>query len=97
MEKQALVSIIDKYYLNGIGEKVKWTVKNNEVTIKTFSPTIGAPEKDGVKQVCCGYYHTLFLSQNGVVSGVGRNVTRGVNKSVRRLTRGGRKSRRSRR
>jgi hypothetical protein len=39
MEKQALVSIIDKYYLNGIGEKVKWTVKDNEVTIKTFSPT----------------------------------------------------------
>ena len=39
MEKQALVSIIDKYYLNGIGEKVKWTVKDNEVTIKTFSST----------------------------------------------------------
>ena len=39
MEKQSLVSIIDKYYLNGIGEKVKWTVKDNEVTIKTFSPT----------------------------------------------------------
>jgi len=39
MEKQALVSIIDKYYLNGIGEKVKWTVKDNVVTIKTFSPT----------------------------------------------------------
>jgi hypothetical protein len=39
MEKQALVSIIDKYYLNGIGEKVKWTVKDNIVTIKTFSPT----------------------------------------------------------
>ena len=39
MEKQALVSIIDKYYLNGIGEKVKWTVKDNSVTIKTFSPT----------------------------------------------------------
>ena len=39
MEKQSLVSIIDKYYLNGIGEKVKWTVKDNTVTIKTFSPT----------------------------------------------------------
>jgi hypothetical protein len=39
MEKQLLVSIIDKYYLNGIGEKVKWTVKDNVVTIKTFSPT----------------------------------------------------------
>jgi hypothetical protein len=39
MEKQSLVSIIDKYYLNGIGEKVKWTVKDNVVTIKTFSPT----------------------------------------------------------
>jgi hypothetical protein len=39
MEKLSLVSIIDKYYLNGIGEKVKWTVKDNVVTIKTFSPT----------------------------------------------------------
>ena len=39
MEKQSLISIIDKYYLNGIGEKVKWTVKDNIVTIKTFSPT----------------------------------------------------------
>jgi hypothetical protein len=39
MEKQSLVSIIDKYYLNGIGEKVKWIVKDNEVVIKTFSPT----------------------------------------------------------
>ena len=39
MEKQSLVSIIDKYYLNGIGEKVKWTIKDNSVTIKTFSPT----------------------------------------------------------
>jgi hypothetical protein len=39
MDKQSLTSIIDKYYLNGIGEKVKWTVKDNTVTIKTFSPT----------------------------------------------------------
>ena len=39
MEKQSLISIIDKYYLNGIGEKVKWTVKDKIVTIKTFSPT----------------------------------------------------------
>ena len=39
MKKLSLVSIIDKYYLNGIGEKVKWTIKDNTVTIKTFSPT----------------------------------------------------------
>ena len=39
MEKQSLVSIIDKYYLSGIGEKVKWSVKDKIVTIKTFSPT----------------------------------------------------------
>jgi hypothetical protein len=39
INKQNLVSIIDKYYLNGIGEKVKWSVKDNNVTIKTFSPT----------------------------------------------------------
>jgi hypothetical protein len=39
MEKQSLLSIVYKYYLDGIGEKVRWTVKDNVVTIKTFSPT----------------------------------------------------------
>jgi hypothetical protein len=39
MEKLKLLSTIDKYYLNGIGEKVKWEIKNNNITIKTFSPT----------------------------------------------------------
>jgi hypothetical protein len=37
MNKLHLTSLIDKYYLKGIGEKVKWTVKDNTVTIKTFS------------------------------------------------------------
>ena len=39
MNKLHLTSLIDKYYLKGIGEKVKWTVKDKAVTIKTFSPT----------------------------------------------------------
>lgn len=38
MEKKALVAIIDKYYLDGLGEKVKWTVKDKILTVKTFSP-----------------------------------------------------------
>ena len=33
MDKQQLVSVIEKYYLNGIHEKVKWTVKD---TIKSM-------------------------------------------------------------
>ena len=33
MEKQLLVSVIEKYYLNGINEKVKWTVKDKKVQI----------------------------------------------------------------
>lgn len=37
MDKQSLISIVNKYYLDGIGEKVKWQVKDNVVTIKTFS------------------------------------------------------------
>jgi hypothetical protein len=39
MDKQSLISIVNKYYLDGIGEKVKWNVKDNQVTIKTFSAT----------------------------------------------------------
>lgn len=39
MEKQSFVSLIDKYYLNGVGEKVKWSVKGGVATIKTFSST----------------------------------------------------------
>jgi hypothetical protein len=37
MKKLHLTSLIDKYYLKGIGEKVKWTVKDNIATVKTFS------------------------------------------------------------
>jgi hypothetical protein len=39
MEKQSFVSLIDKYYLNGVGEKVRWSVKDGIATIKTFSAT----------------------------------------------------------
>jgi hypothetical protein len=39
MEKQSFVSLIDKYYLNGVGEKVRWSVKDKVATIKTFSAT----------------------------------------------------------
>ena len=39
MEKQSFVSLIDKYYLNGVGEKVRWSVKDGVATIKTFSST----------------------------------------------------------
>ena len=39
MEKQSFVSLVDKYYLNGVGEKVRWSVKDGIATIKTFSAT----------------------------------------------------------
>lgn len=42
-------------------------------TVKVLSK-IGTPlELDHVTQVCCGYYHTLILSGNGVTAGFGRN------------------------
>eukprot|EP01041_Mallomonas_annulata_P001258 gene1258-2435_t len=40
---------------------------------KTYTKVFGAPESEAISQVCCGYYHTLLLSQNGVVYGFGRN------------------------
>ena len=33
MDKQLLTSVIEKYYLGGIHEKVKWTVKDKKLTI----------------------------------------------------------------
>ena len=42
--------------------------------LKIFTRTLGQNENGNViKQVCCGYYHTLLLSQNGTVTGFGRN------------------------
>ena len=40
---------------------------------KTFTRTLGQSPNDLIKQVCCGYYHTLLLSQSGAVIGFGRN------------------------
>ena len=42
-------------------------------SVKVFTKIPGAPDGDGIKQASCGYYHTLFLTQNGIVLGTGRN------------------------
>ena len=41
--------------------------------VKVFTKTSQNPEIDNIIQVCCGYYHTLLLSSNGVIAGFGRN------------------------
>ena len=41
--------------------------------VKVFTKAVITPEGDGIKNICCGYYHSLFLSHNGIVSGFGRN------------------------
>jgi hypothetical protein len=41
--------------------------------VKFFSCTQPCPEGDSMLQVCCGYYHSLLLSQSGAVYGFGRN------------------------
>ena len=40
MDKQFLISIIEKYHLNGIHEKVKWTVKDKKIQIPFTSATM---------------------------------------------------------
>jgi hypothetical protein len=50
MEKQLLVSVIEKYHLNGIHEKVKWNVKDKKIQILFTSATkdlAGSIEVDG--------------------------------------------------
>lgn len=38
INKADLVSIISKYYLNGMNEAVKWEIKDNKLTVKFTSP-----------------------------------------------------------
>jgi hypothetical protein len=66
MEKQLLVSVIEKYYLNGIHEKVKWTVKDKKVQILFTSATkdlAGSVEADNFDLEDCtlGIYDTNKL------------------------------------
>lgn len=38
MQKQTLTSVIDKYYLNGVVESVKWSIKDKNITIDFITP-----------------------------------------------------------
>ena len=40
MDKQFLISVIEKYYLNGLHEKVKWTVKDKTIKIPFTTSTM---------------------------------------------------------
>lgn len=38
MNKQTLISIVDKYHLNGVVESVKWSIKDKVITIDFITP-----------------------------------------------------------
>jgi hypothetical protein len=66
MEKQLLVSVIEKYHLNGIHEKVKWNVKDKKIQILFTSATkdlAGSVEADNFDLEDCvlGIYDTNKL------------------------------------
>ena len=66
MEKQLLTSVIEKYYLGGIHEKVKWTIKDKKVQILFTSATkdlAGSVEADDFDLEDCvlGIYDTNKL------------------------------------
>jgi len=66
MDKQLLVSVIEKYYLNGIHEKVKWTIKDKKVQILFTSATkdlAGSVEASGfdIEDCILGVYDTNKL------------------------------------
>jgi hypothetical protein len=66
MEKLLLTSVIEKYYLGGIHERVKWTIKDNKVTIlftsqtKDLAGSIEAPNFD-MEDCVLGIYDTNKL------------------------------------
>lgn len=54
INKLTLQSIISKYYLNGTVEAVKWTIKDDKLTIRFMSPNkdmLGETTFDGFKMV----------------------------------------------
>jgi len=66
MEKQLLTSVIEKYYLGGIHEKVKWTIKDQNIQILFTSPLkdlAGSVEASGFELEDCtlGIYDTNKL------------------------------------
>jgi hypothetical protein len=66
MEKLLLTSVIEKYYLGGIHERVKWTIKDNKITIlftsqtKDLAGSIEAPNFD-MEDCVLGIYDTNKL------------------------------------
>jgi hypothetical protein len=66
MEKQLLTSVIEKYYLGGINERVKWTIKDKKVTIlftsqtKDLAGSVEAPDFD-IDDCTLGIYDTNKL------------------------------------
>ena len=66
MEKQLLTSVIEKYYLGGIHDKVKWTIKDKKVQVlftsqtKDLAGSIEAPEFD-IDDCTLGIYDTHKL------------------------------------
>ena len=48
ISKVKLQSVINKYYLNGLVEAVKWDVKSNKINIKFTSPT-----KEMIGEISC--------------------------------------------
>jgi alpha-tubulin suppressor-like RCC1 family protein len=63
---------INIYKLIGKNDYGQLCIEGSE-NLENFTQTLGASEKEKVKQVCCGYYHTLFLSHSGIVTAFGRN------------------------
>ena len=66
MDKQLLTSTIEKYYLGGIHEKVKWTIKDKKATILFTSATkdlAGSIEAEGfdIDDCTLGIYDTNKL------------------------------------
>ena len=45
MNKEILQSVIDKYYLNGLCESVKWNISDKELTINAVLTTKNAITK----------------------------------------------------
>lgn len=68
MQKQILTSVIDKYYLNGTVESVKWSIKDKNITIDFITPfknLVGKITSPNIDLEDCelGIYNTTQFSK----------------------------------
>jgi hypothetical protein len=86
MNKNTIISVLDKYYLNGIVESVKWSINNKNITVDFISPfknlvgKVTSPNFD-LENCEIGIYNTSQFSK--LIKIMDTTIVLNLNKSER--------------